>query len=111
MNKTGDSKKCTKLRSACCDCIREGSFNTFKTKGDTFYLKEDMTCRRSNLLYAVICFKCNKVHLRDRRWENKVSRESSTLTITYSSTTISNKQTNKKNQELVQYKKEALKNK
>ena len=33
------SKKCTKTRCACCDYIKEGSFHTFKTTGDIFYLK------------------------------------------------------------------------
>ena len=30
------SKKCTKTRYACCDYIKEGSFHTFKSKGDIF---------------------------------------------------------------------------
>ena len=39
----------------CWDCIKEGSFHTFETTADIFYLKEDMTCESSDLVYVVIC--------------------------------------------------------
>ena len=57
------SKKCTKTRCACCDYIKEGSFHTFKTTGDIFYLKENMTCESSDLIYVVICSTCNKEYI------------------------------------------------
>ena len=57
------SKKCTKTRCACCDYIKEGSFHTFKTAGDIFYLKEDMTCESSDLIYVVICSTCNEEYI------------------------------------------------
>ena len=36
--------KCTKPRCVYCGCIKEGSFHTFKTTGNIFDTKEDMTC-------------------------------------------------------------------
>ena len=57
------SKKCTKTRCACCNYIKEGSFHTFKTTGDIFYLKEDMTCKNSDLIYVVICSTCNEEYI------------------------------------------------
>ena len=48
------SKKCTKIGYACCDYIKQNSFHTFKTTGDIFYLKEDLACESSNLVYVVI---------------------------------------------------------
>ena len=57
------SKKCTKTRCACCDYIKEGSFHTFKTTGDIFYLKEDMICKSSDLIYVVICSTCNEEYI------------------------------------------------
>ena len=36
--------KCSKPRCAYCGCIKEGSFHTFKTTGNIFDTKEDMTC-------------------------------------------------------------------
>ena len=44
-----------KNRCACSNCIKEGSFHTFKTIGDIFYLKEDMTCESRDLGYVLIC--------------------------------------------------------
>ena len=35
------------------------SFHTFKTTGDIFYLKEDITYESSNSIYVVICSTCN----------------------------------------------------
>ena len=55
------SKKCTKTRCTRCGYIKEGSFHTFKITGDIFYLKENMTCERRNLIYMVICFTSNEV--------------------------------------------------
>ena len=54
------SRKYSKTRCACCDYIKESSFHTFKTIGDIFYLKEDMTCESSDLIYVVICSTCNE---------------------------------------------------
>ena len=51
-------KKCTKPRCTCCVYIKEGSFHTFKTTGDIFYLKESMTCKRSDLVFT--CSTCNE---------------------------------------------------
>ena len=57
------SKKCPKTRCACCEYIKEGSFHTFKTTGDIFYLKENMTNESSGLLYVVICSTCNEEYI------------------------------------------------
>ena len=57
------SKKCNTTRCACCNYIKEGSFHTFKTTGDIFYLKEDMTCKNSDLIYVVICSTCNEEYI------------------------------------------------
>ena len=43
--------------------VEEGSFHTFKTTGDMFYLKEDMTCESSDLIYVVICPTCNEEYI------------------------------------------------
>ena len=75
------SNKCTKTRCACCDHIKEGSFHTFKTTGDTFYLKEDMTCESSDLVYVVICSICHKGTLD--------SGQGSSFSTTYPSTALS----------------------
>ena len=64
------SKKCTKTRCACCDYIKEGSFHTFKTTGDIFYLKEDITCESSDLIYLVICSTCHEEYT-EETWEGK----------------------------------------
>ena len=57
------SNKCTKTRCACCDYIKEGSFHTFKTAEDIFYLKEDMTCESSDLIYVIVCSTCNEEYI------------------------------------------------
>ena len=57
------SKKCPKTGCACCDYIKEGSFHTFKTTTDIFYVKEDMTCESSDLVYVVICSACNEEYI------------------------------------------------
>ena len=57
------SKKCTTTKCACCNYIKESSFHTFKTTGDIFYLKEDMTCKSSDLIYVVICSTCNEEYI------------------------------------------------
>ena len=57
------SKKFSKTRCACCDYIKESSFHTFKTTRDIFYVKKDMTCERSNLVYVVICSTCNEEYI------------------------------------------------
>ena len=59
------SKICTKPRCTCCDYIKEGSFHTFKTTGDIFYLKESMTCERSDLVYVFICSTCNEEYIEE----------------------------------------------
>ena len=59
------SKKCTNIRYACCDYIKQNSFHTFKTTGDIFYLKEDLACESSNLVYVVISASCNEEHIRE----------------------------------------------
>ena len=61
------SKKCTKTKCACCYNIKEGSFHTFKTTGDIFYLKEDMTFESNDLIYAVVCSTCNQEYTGETR--------------------------------------------
>ena len=57
------SNKRTKTRSACCDYIKKGSFHSFKTAGDILYIKEDMKCESSNLIYVVTCSTCNEEYI------------------------------------------------
>ena len=62
-NKEPCSKKHTKTRSACLDYIKKGSFHSFKTIGDIFYIKEDMTCESSNLIHVVTCSTCSEEYI------------------------------------------------
>ena len=57
------SNKRTKTRSAYCDYIKKGSFHSFKTAGDILYIKEDMKCESSNLIYVVTCSTCNEEYI------------------------------------------------
>ena len=57
------SKKRTRPRCACCDYIKEGIFHTFKTTGDISYLKEDMNCESSDLVYVFMCSTCNEEYI------------------------------------------------
>ena len=43
--------------------MKEVSLHTFKTTGDKFYLKEDMTCESGNLVHVVICSRCNEEYI------------------------------------------------
>ena len=43
------------------------SFHTFKTAGDIFYLKEDITYESSNSIYVVICSTCNTEYFGETR--------------------------------------------
>ena len=54
------NKRWTKARYTCCDFIKESSFHTFKTRGNTFFLKGDITCENSELVYFVTCSRCNE---------------------------------------------------
>ena len=63
-------KKCTKPRCTCCVYIKEGSFHTFKTTGDIFYLKESITCKRNNLVYVFICSTCNEEYIEETKEVN-----------------------------------------
>ena len=46
--------------SACYRYIKESSSHKFKTTGEVFILKTDMTCQSGNLICAVICSSCNE---------------------------------------------------
>ena len=48
-----------------CDYIKEGSFHTFKTIGDIFYLKKDMACKSSDLVYVFMCSTCNEEYIEE----------------------------------------------
>ena len=43
------------------------SFHTFKTTGDIFYLKEDITYESSNSIYVIICSTCNTEYFGETR--------------------------------------------
>ena len=49
----------------CFLWLHQDSFHTFKTAGDIFYIKEDITSKGSDLVYVVICCKCNEEYI----WE------------------------------------------
>ena len=57
--------KCNKPKCAYCGCIKEGSFHTFKTTGNIFHTKEDMTCESGNLVSVVISSTCNEKYIGD----------------------------------------------
>ena len=41
----------------------KGSFHTFKTTGDIFYLEDDMKCKSSYVIYVVICSTWNEEYM------------------------------------------------
>ena len=54
------SKKCIKARHVCCDYSNGGTAHTFKT---TFYFKQYLNCKYSDLAYVVICSTCNEEYI------------------------------------------------
>ena len=53
----------------------KGSFHTFKTTGDIFYLEEDMNCKSSDLIYVVICSTWNEEYMGEAGEEKKKARD------------------------------------
>ena len=41
----------------------KGSFHTFKTTGDIFYLEDDMNCKSSDLIYVLIYSTWNEEYM------------------------------------------------
>ena len=61
-NTTGRVSKCGVSRCGTCKMIHEGQSFTFNS-GKTFYVKQNMNCKTSNVIYSLICVKCGDFYV------------------------------------------------
>ena len=57
---TAGVSKCNKKRCQLCNIIITGNKITFKPTNNDFYIKFNMTCNSTNVLYVIECQGCRK---------------------------------------------------
>ena len=56
-------KKCNDSRCECCNYLLLTNKYTFKNVQKTFFLKSEMSCDSSNLIYVIICSSCGEEYI------------------------------------------------
>ena len=81
---TAGVSKCNKKRCQLCNIIITGNKITFKPTNNDFYIKFNMTCNSTNVLYVIECQGCRKMYIGETgnlRFRTNLHRDHATKNI------------------------------